>query len=107
MTGVQTCALPIYIEYGNIKNSVNYPSVALPPSAANRICLMHSNIAGMLSKITDAFSASGINIDNLTNGSKGEYAYTIVEAMADVPDSVISALGEIDGMIRVRKVEPV
>ena len=96
-----------YIEYGNIKNSVNYPSVALPPSNANRICLMHSNIAGMLSKITDAFSALGINIDNLTNGSKGEYAYTIVEAEADVPPELIGVLETIDGMIRVRKVEPV
>ncbi len=96
-----------YIEFGNIKNSVNYPSVSLPPSDANRICLMHTNIAGMLSKITDAFSAFGINIDNLSNGSKGDYAYTIVEAVADVPSDVIGALEAIDGMIRVRVVDPV
>ena len=57
--------------------------------------------------VTDAFSALGINIDNLTNGSKGEYAYTIVEAEADVPDALIGALQSIEGMIRVRKVDPV
>ena len=96
-----------YLEYGNIKNSVNYPSVSLPPSSANRICLMHTNIAGMLSKITDAFSTEGINIDHLTNGSKGEYAYTILETEATVPESVKSSLEAIEGMIRVRIIVPV
>lgn len=96
-----------YLEFGNIKNSVNYPSVSLPPSGLNRVCLMHSNIAGMLSKITDVFSGAGTNIEHLTNGSKGEYAYTILETAAAVPDSVKEMLEAVEGVIRVRVIEPV
>lgn len=94
-----------FIEYGNIKNSVNYPSVSIAPSGANRICIMHLNVANMLSQITGIISGLGINIENLSNGSRGEYAYTILEINAPVPESAVPAIEAIDGVIRVRVIE--
>ena len=94
-----------FIESGNIKNSVNYPAVSIPHNDAARICLMHLNVAGMLSKITDVISARGINIENLSNGSKGDFAYTIVELGVKLPDGIEDTLSAIDGMIRVRVID--
>ena len=93
-----------FIESGNIKNSVNYPAVSIPHTGAARICLMHLNVAGMLSKITDIISAKGINIENLSNGSKGDFAYTIVDLGVSLPDGIVDSLEAIDGMIRVRAI---
>ncbi len=94
-----------FLETGNIKNSVNYPKVALPYSGAARICLCHKNLAGMLSGITAAVSGAGINIENLSNGSRGDYAYTILELLGEVPPAVTKALRALDGMIRVRVID--
>ena len=93
-----------YLETGNIKNSVNYPAVSIPYSGMRRICICHLNVANMLSSITSAISIEGINIENLSNGSKGEYAYTIVELGSDVtiPDNVIEKINSLEGVIRTR-----
>ena len=91
-----------YLTTGNIKNSVNYPAVSIPHTGAARICLLHKNIANVLSKITSIVSGEGINIENLSNGSKGDYAYTIVEIGVQVPEKIIPELEAIEGMIRVR-----
>ena len=91
-----------YLLTGNIKNSVNFPSVTLPHTAKARVAVMHKNIPNMLSQITAAFSAENINIENLANGSKGDVAYTIVETN-DVADSkIVNAVMEIDGVFAVR-----
>ena len=96
-----------FIKTGNIKNSVNFPAVAIPRLDCPRICIMHSNVAGMLSKITDVLSGAGINIENLANGSKGDYAYTIVE-IANAPEAkIVDAISAIEGVIRVRTIEGV
>ena len=91
-----------YLECGNIRNSVNFPSVSIPHFGAKRVCLMHMNVANMLSQITKIISKEGINIENLSNGSRGDYAYTIVEIGVDVPSHIIPELQAIEGMIRVR-----
>ena len=91
-----------FLTTGNIKNSVNYPSVAIPHTGAARICIAHLNVANMLSQITSIVSGECINIENLSNGSKGEYAYTIVEVGVEVPASIKAKLEAIDGVIRVR-----
>ncbi len=91
-----------YLETGNIKNSVNYPAVHIPPSDAGRICVCHKNIANMLSQITGVISAKGINIENMSNGSRGEYAYTILEIHSDSLADFAPAIAAIDGVIRVR-----
>ena len=91
-----------FLSCGNIKNSVNYPSVSIPHTGAARICLAHLNIANMLSQITSIVSGAGINIENLSNGSKGDYAYTIVEIGVAVPEEIVPRLEAIEGMIKVR-----
>lgn len=91
-----------YLLTGNIKNSVNFPSVSLPHTAKARVTVMHKNIPNMLSQITSAFSVAGVNIENLANGSKGEVAYTIVETN-DVADSkIVDEVMKIDGVFGVR-----
>ncbi|MBP3402024.1 MAG: 3-phosphoglycerate dehydrogenase [Clostridia bacterium] len=99
MAAQQLCE---FIESGNIKNSVNYPAVSIPHTGAARICLCHLNIANMLASITGIVSGAGINIENLSNGSKGDFAYTIVEMSVAVPADIIPKLEAIEGMIKVR-----
>ena len=94
-----------FLTCGNIKNSVNYPAVAIPFTGAPRICIAHKNVANMLSRMTSVVSAEGINIENLSNGSKGDYAYTIIEIGVNVPEKVVSAIQAIDGVIKVRVIE--
>lgn len=91
-----------YLENGNIKNSVNYPAVSMARSGKVRICLLHSNIPAMLSKITSVISDTGVNIENLTNKSRGDVAYTIIDVADDVSDKVKTLLENIEGMIKVR-----
>lgn len=91
-----------YLQNGNIKNSVNYPSVAMPRSGVARICLLHSNIPAVLSRITSTFSENEVNIENLLNKSRGDVAYTIVDVAESVTESDISKLNAITGMIKVR-----
>ena len=93
-----------YAEDGNIKNSVNYPSVSAPRNGLNRLCIMHANIPAVISSVTTAFSENGINIEHMINGSKGENAYTIVDTIADIPSSIVDKVKGINGVIRVRSI---
>ena len=90
-----------YLVCGNITNSVNFPSVSLPHTSLARACVLHKNVPNMLTQITSAFSAEGINIDNLANASKGQVAYTIVEISAAPDEKVVRTLENIEGVIRV------
>ena len=91
-----------YLQTGNIKNSVNFPNVSLPHTGAGRVAVMHKNVPNMLSQITAAFSAKGVNIENLANGSKGEMAYTIIE-ITDAPSAdFVEAVASIEGVIKVK-----
>lgn len=91
-----------YLLTGNIKNSVNFPSVSLPHTAKARVTVMHKNIPNMLSQITSAFSNAGVNIENLANGSKGEVAYTIVETNDTADSKIVDAVMQIDGVFKVK-----
>jgi D-3-phosphoglycerate dehydrogenase len=91
-----------YLENGNIKNSVNFPNVQLPHSGDARICLMHRNVAGVLSTISTAVAELGINIENMLSRSRGDYAYTVLEIKGDVPEEALNQLRAMDAMIRIR-----
>ncbi|MBE6645039.1 MAG: 3-phosphoglycerate dehydrogenase [Ruminococcaceae bacterium] len=91
-----------YLLTGNIKNSVNFPSVSLPHTAKARVTVMHKNIPNMLSQITSAFSSAGVNIENLANGSKGEVAYTIVETNDTADTKIVDTVMQIDGVFKVK-----
>ena len=94
-----------FLKTGNIKNSVNYPNVQLPVApGTHRLCVMHKNVPNTLSYITSQVSASGINIENMANGSKGDYAYTIVETKEKVKDETVALIEENDAFIRVRNI---
>lgn len=94
-----------FLTCGNIKGSVNFPTVCVPQSEHPRVCIMNKNIPNMLSQITAAFSAEHINIENLANGSKGEVAYTIVETNQAAHEGIIEKLNAIEGVFGVRAFE--
>ncbi|MBQ9728048.1 MAG: 3-phosphoglycerate dehydrogenase [Clostridia bacterium] len=91
-----------FLTCGNIKNSVNFPTVGIPRSEKPRVCIMNENVPNMLSQITTAFSAENINIENLANGSKGEVAYTIVETNVMPSAEVLEKLSAIRGVFGLR-----
>ena len=91
-----------FLTYGNIRNSVNFPTVSLPISEKPRVCIMNKNVPNMLTQITAIFSAQHINIENLANGSKGEVAYTIVETNVAVDEKNVRELSNIEGVFGVR-----
>ena len=68
----------------------------------NRNCLIHKNIPGMLTNIMPVFSKDGINIENMTNKSRGEFAYSVFDVNSEVNEKAVEELKNLDGMIRVR-----
>lgn len=92
-----------YIENGNICRSVNFPDVDMGKCrVASRIALIHRNMPSMISKISQTLTA---NISDMTNRSRGNFAYTLLDLDEKVPASDINALNSIDGMIRVRLIK--
>ena len=81
-----------FLTCGNIRNSVNFPSVSVPRSGNPRVCVMNKNVPNMLSQITAAFSAKNINIENFANASKGDVAYTIVETNVAADENIIATM---------------
>ena len=95
-----------FIENGNIKNSVNYPNCdAGVCSTAGRITIAHKNVPNMLTRFTALFSKDGVNIENMMNKSRGDYAYTILDICSDSTDEVVKELEAMDGVIRVRVIK--
>ncbi|MBQ6638321.1 MAG: phosphoglycerate dehydrogenase [Lachnospiraceae bacterium] len=95
-----------YLENGNITNSVNYPNCDMGIcSKAGRVAIFHKNIANMITKYTALFGEKGINISDMTNKSKGDFAYTMLDVEAPLTDEIIAELKAIDGVYRVRKVK--
>ena len=92
-----------YLENGNITNSVNYPDVKVPRVGDVRVCVLHRNVPNMLAQISSVLSATGVNIESMTNKSKKDYAYTVLDIIGNVADDVVGVIRSIDGVIRVRK----
>ena len=91
-----------YIENGNITNSVNLPNASMN-ATGKKICIIHKNVPSIISQITAIFGNNGVNIENMLNKSKKDYAYTMIDAQCDaVSDSVISEINAVDGVIKVR-----
>ncbi len=91
-----------YIENGNIENSVNFPNISMPKSGDKRVCVMHKNIPNMLTAITSAVAENNVNIENMLNKSKGDFAYTILDIDDADYDAINAKISAIDGVIRVR-----
>lgn len=95
-----------YMENGNIVHSVNFPDCSMGAcQTAGRIGILHKNVSGMISKYSTVFSDAGINISDMTNKGKGEYAYSLLDVDTKVTDDVISRLNSMEGVLRVRVVK--
>ncbi|MBE6588605.1 MAG: 3-phosphoglycerate dehydrogenase [Ruminococcaceae bacterium] len=93
-----------YLKNGNIKNSVNFPNVDMPRSSMARICVLHANVPAVLTKITAVVADEGLNIENMTNKSKGENAYTVLDVSSKPSDAAIAHIASIEGIARVRSI---
>jgi D-3-phosphoglycerate dehydrogenase len=90
-----------YLDFGIIKNSVNYPDCDIPTTGHKRVCVLHKNIPNMLASITSVMAQKGINISDMMNKSKGDYAYTVIDLDGE-PTGMESGITGIDGVIKVR-----
>ena len=106
----QNCAvmaadeLKDYLETGNVRNSVNLPAVSMTPSGVMRLCILHKNVPGMLANITTLFGRDGVNVENLSNKSKGDWAYTMVDLAAHIGDDVLQDVRALEHVVRVRAI---
>ena len=95
-----------FLENGNIINSVNYPNVDSGVcQTAARITICHKNLANMITKFTAIVGDLGINISNMVNKSKGDYAYTMIDADSASTDDIVKKLSAIDDVIKVRVIK--
>jgi D-3-phosphoglycerate dehydrogenase len=95
-----------FIENGNIKNSVNYPACDMGVcDKTGRVAVCHKNIPSVISNITAVFGAAGVNISDMTNKSRSDFAYSLFDVDSKVDASVVGKLSEVEGVIRVRIVK--
>lgn len=94
-----------YLENGNITNSVNFPSVSVPRSGKTRITILHKNVPNVISNISTSVANENINIDNMVNKSRGEFAYTMLDTDTEVSVDAIEAIKALDNIIRVRVIK--
>jgi D-3-phosphoglycerate dehydrogenase len=92
-----------YLENGNIKNSVNFPEVSLPRAPkTSRICIANSNVPNMVGQISTILAGASLNISELLNKSRGEYAYTVIDTDGAVDDAVLDKIRAISGVLAAR-----
>lgn len=100
------CEIMDYLENGNIRNSVNYPACDMGVCAkVGRMAVFHKNIANMITKFTAVLGENGINISDMTNKSRGEYAYTMMDIEDVATEEIVKELESIEGVYRVRIVK--
>ncbi len=95
-----------YLENGNIHNSVNYPNCDMGVcSAAGRVAILHKNVKGLIGKYTAVMGNNNINISDMTNKSRGDFAYSLLDIDSPVTESAIEQLKEIEGVLKVRVIK--
>ena len=95
-----------YLENGNIHNSVNYPNCDMGQCmAAGRVTINHRNVVNMISQFTKVLGDAGMNISDMTNKSKGDYAYTMIDLEKTAQADIIQKLEAIEGVLKVRIVK--
>jgi len=92
-----------YLENGNIVHSVNYPDCSMGAcTTAGRIAVLHKNVKGMIGQYTSVLGDADINVADMTNKGKGEYAYALLDVDSPVTEEVVEKLKAIDGVLKVR-----
>lgn len=95
-----------FIENGNIVNSVNYPKCDLGVCDKEaRVTVCHKNIPNMIGQLTSAVAACGVNVSDMVDKSKGEYAYAIIDCDHEVTPELVEKLEAVEGVIKVRVVK--
>lgn len=94
-----------YLENGNIKNSVNYPACDLGDRTGTRLAIFNRNVPNMIGQFASTLAEAGINIPSMTNQSKGDLAYTLMDVEGDVTDAVLDKLMVIQGVFKIRVIK--
>lgn len=94
-----------FLENGNIKNSVNFPNCDMGIRSKTRITILHKNVPNMIGQFTALLAKENINIADMTNKSKGAYAYTMIDVDNEAGQQVVSELEEIPGVLKVRVID--
>lgn len=93
-----------YIENGNIRNSVNFPNAEMN-AAGTKVCVLHKNVPAVISEITSVLGEASINIDNMINASRKDYAYTLIDAAGEITDDIAAKLSAAENVLRVRVIK--
>lgn len=95
-----------YLENGNIHNSVNYPNCDMGRCMVKgRVAINHKNVVNMISQFAKVLGDAGMNISDMTNKSKGDYAYTLIDLESSADEEIIKKLETIEGVLKVRVVK--
>ena len=94
-----------FLENGNIKNSVNFPAVNQPRESKVRLCITNKNMPNILARISKLFADHNLNIENMVNRSRGDYAYTLIDTNDDVRQDIIERIEAAEGIINVRVIK--
>ncbi|MCL2352133.1 MAG: phosphoglycerate dehydrogenase [Firmicutes bacterium] len=94
-----------FLECGVIRNSVNFPNCDLHCTTDVRVAIIHKNIPNIIGPLTTAFAKQKINIENMMNKSKGNYAYTIIDAAEAPTEAILAELKAVEGVIRIRVIK--
>lgn len=94
-----------FLENGNVRNSVNYPEALLPrPAGSHRIAIANRNIPNVVGSVCTCLAQAGLNVEDLLNKSRGDYAYTLIDLGGAVAEEVLAAVRLIDGVLSARSV---
>ena len=95
-----------YMENGYITHSVNYPDCNMGAcTTAGRVAILHKNVKGMIGQYTTVLGEADINVSDMTNKAKGDYAYALIDVDSQITDDVLKKLQAIDDVLRVRLVK--
>ncbi|MGH8218768.1 MAG: phosphoglycerate dehydrogenase, partial [Steroidobacteraceae bacterium] len=107
----ENCAIMVadtvreFLENGNVRHCVNYPAAVLPRAAgATRLTIANSNVPNMVGQISTCLASAGLNIADLLNKSRGEYAYTLIDTDGPVSEDLLGTIRRIEGVLSARLV---